>query len=210
MMKRLFYGTAFALLAQLAVAATLDQSVIDAREAFQLGDRAGLSRQMAAVRGHELEPYVESWLLTQRLEELTPGEVGDFVTRYGGSYVAESLRGKWLKVLGRRQQWEIFDRIYPNMVQLDQELRCYAVQSQLLRGDTEGLDEVRPLWFRQLDLPESCMPVMERLIHDGRLSNDDVWERMRRLLEGRRYGAANSIAEYLPNAQKPKPKALLL
>lgn len=207
-MKKLLCGMAIAVVAHAAAATSPDQRVLDAREAFRLGDRAKLSRELEALRGHELQPYVESWLLTLRLEEATPGEVGDFITRHGGSYLAEKLRGDWLKVLGERQEWEVFDRIYPKMVQFDQEVACYAVQSQLQRGQTGGLEQVRPLWFSLLDLPESCEPPLEHLIKKGSLTADDIWERMRRLVETRRYGAAKRLAEYLPPAQRPDLKRL--
>jgi soluble lytic murein transglycosylase len=207
-MKKLLCGMALALLAQAAAAATPDERVLEAREAFRLGDRAKLARQLETVRGHELEPYVEYWLLRLRLEEAAPGEVGDFVTRHGGSYVAEKLRSDWLKVLGKRGQWEIFDRIYSRAIQPDQELACYALQSRLQAGDPSALDEGRPLWFRQLDLPDSCVPVMERLIADGRLKASDVWRRLRLLLENKRPGAAKRVAEYLPEGQRPNGKAV--
>jgi soluble lytic murein transglycosylase len=40
-----------------------DDRVLAAKDAAQRGDRAKLARQLEALRGHELEPYVEYWLL---------------------------------------------------------------------------------------------------------------------------------------------------
>ena len=52
-------------------AASGDDRVLAAKDAVQRGDRARLARQLDAVRGHELEPYVEYWLLSLRLHLLT-------------------------------------------------------------------------------------------------------------------------------------------
>ncbi|MCZ7653762.1 MAG: hypothetical protein M5R42_04960 [Rhodocyclaceae bacterium] len=143
--------------------------ILAARDAVQRGDRAKLARQLEAARGHVLAPYVEYWLLQLRLQEVDSAEPRDFLARHAGTYLADKLRGEWLKVLGKRQEWDVFDAEYPPLVQPDQEITCYALQNRLRLADLGALDEARPLWFSAADLPESCIPVMEQLIADKRL-----------------------------------------
>ncbi len=189
-------------------AANGDDRVLAARDAVQRGDRAKLAKQLAAVRGHELEPYVEYWLLGLRLQEAGSDEVRDFLARQAGSYLADKLRGEWLKTLGKRRAWDVFDAEYPPLVQADQEVACYAMQNRLRLADLGALEEARPLWFAAAELPESCVPLMEQLIAEKRLVADDIWQRLRRLLEAKKLGAAKATAAYLPSNQAPPAKTL--
>ncbi len=189
-------------------AASGEDRVLAARDAVQRGDRVKLAKQLEAVRGHDLEPYVEYWLLHLRLKEVDSAEPRDFLARHAGSYLADKLRGEWLKVLGKRLEWETFEVEYPPLVQADQEIICYALQNRLRLADLGALDEARPLWFVAAELPESCTPLMEQLIAGKRLGVDDIWERLRRLLEVKKYSAAKTTAAYLPAQQAPSAKML--
>lgn len=182
--------------------------ILAARDAVQRGDRAKLARQLEAARGHVLAPYVEYWLLQLRLQEVDSAEPRDFLARHAGTYLADKLRGEWLKVLGKRQEWDVFDAEYPPLAQPDQEITCYALQNRLRLADLGALDEARPLWFSAADLAESCIPVMEQLIADKRLGSDDIWERLRRQVEVKKLSAAITTAAYLPAQQAPSAKTL--
>lgn len=189
-------------------AATVDDRILLAREAFRVGDGIKLARQMDAVRGHDLEPYVEYWQLSMRLADGEPAQFRDFLSRHAGSYLAEKLRGEWLKSLGKRREWDLFDAEYIKLAQPDQETVCHALQSRLRLPDPSALEEARPLWFSSLELPDSCLPLMEQLIAGGRISADDIWERMRRLLEAKKMSAARLTANHLPAGQAPGAKLL--
>ena len=206
--KYLLWALLLGLPLSVSQAASMNDRVLAARDAVQRGDRAKLSKQLEAVRGHPLEPYVEYWLLRLRLEEAGSTELRDFLSRHAGSYLADKLRGEWLKVLGKRQEWDVFDAEYPPLVQPDQESTCYGLQNRLRLADLGALDEARPLWFVAAELPESCTPLMEQLIADKRLSTDDIWERLRGLLEAKKMGAAKNTAAYLPVGQAPSAKTL--
>ncbi len=185
-----------------------DEAILAARDAAQRGDRVRLARQLEAARGHELEAYVEYWALRLRLDEADAGEVGGFLDRQRGSYLADRLRGEWLKALGKRGEWALFETEYPALVQADQEIACYALQDRLRRGDAAALEEARPLWFGASELPESCQPLMARLVAERRLDSEDIWQRLRRLLEARKLAAAAAAAAWLPPGQAPSAKQL--
>ena len=197
----------------LGMAATGDDKVLAAHDAFRNGERVKLGRLLDALHKlaspHELQPWVEYWQLSQRLEEEDGTGVSDYLTRQSGSYLAEKLRGEWLKQLGKQKQWDDFQREYALLAQPGQELFCYALQGRLaLRQDPAALGEARPLWFATLDLPESCMPMMEQLIAAERIGADDIWKRMRRLLEEKKLTPARQTAAHLPADQRPAAKTL--
>ncbi len=180
-----------------------------ARDAFRAGERVRLAKLGESLRGSEFAGWVEYWQLRLRLEENTDEGVAEFLERERDSYLAEKMRGEWLRWLGKHGDWPLFEREYPRLVQPDQELSCYALRARLeRRDDVSALDEARPLWFTVMDLPESCQPLMQRLIADGRLGRDDLWARMRRLMEMKKPGAAQLVARQLPAREIPDARKL--
>ena len=181
-----------------------DDRFLAARDAFRAGDRAKLERLAPELRGHDLEAYVDYWLLTGRLpDQLDTTAAQDFLARHEKTYIGEKLRNDWLKVLGKKQQWAEFDTEFPKLVAVDQELACYALQSRRARGDASMLDAAMPLWLTLLEPPEPCYPVLEVLIWEKRVLADEVWARVRRQFEANKIGAARYSTNYLPTAQTP-------
>ncbi|MCM8595332.1 lytic transglycosylase domain-containing protein [Accumulibacter sp.] len=189
-----------------ALAATADEQFLAARDAFRAGDRARLERLAPALEGHELEPYVAYWQLAVDLKDSDPSVIGSFLSRNEGTYIAEKLRSDWLRQLGRKQQWTLFDAEFGRLVQPDQDLACLALQSRLARGDARALDDALPLWLGLLEPPESCYPILEALIVDKRVLVDGVWARIRRQFEANRTAAAMYTMNYLPASQMPDRK----
>lgn len=186
-------------------AAASDDLLLAARDAARLGDRAKLERIVPEVQGHELAAYVEYWLfqIDLKSENADPAAIKSFLVRNEGTYIAERMRGDWLKKLGKDQLWSEFDAEFPAMVQPDQEVSCYALQSRRARGDQAVLDDAMPLWLTLIEPPESCYPVLEALILDKRVLADDVWARVRRQFEANKLAAGRFTMNYLPVSQTP-------
>ena len=169
-----------------------DAAFLSAREAFRNGERVRLGRQMAALQGHPLHAWAEYWALRLHLDDGDASGVPDYLGRYPGAYLAEKLRGDWLRVLGKNRDWESFQRELPALAAPDNELTCYAAQA------AGTADMVRPLWSSGQDLPPACEALVDQLVEASALSVEEVWQRVRRLLEAKRAGAARSAAAYLP------------
>ncbi len=185
-------------------AAPSDERLLAAREAFRAGDRLKLERLAPELRGHELEAWVDYWLLVGRLpDQFDVTAARDFLARHDRTYIAEKLRGDWLKVLGKQQQWAEFDAEFDKLLAPDQELSCYALQSRRARGDAGMLDAAMPLWLSLLEPPDPCYPVLEALIWEKRVLADEVWMRIRRQFEANKMAAARYTSNYLPPAQTP-------
>ena len=192
------------LFSTLADAAPGDDLILSARDAARSGNRARLEQLSEQAQGHLLAPYIDYWRLQFELKnDVDPALVRAFLERNQGSYIAEKLRGEWLKQLGKKQQWALFDAEFPAMQQPDQELQCHALQSRRLRGDATMLDDAMPLWLTLTDTPEACYPVLEALILEKRVLADGVWARIRRLVETNRLAGARYAMNYLPQSQTP-------
>ena len=181
--------------------ATPEEVFLDARAAARAGEYGKLARYDQQLQGYLLEPYVESWLLLPRLNEAAPDEVRSFLARDPGSVLTQQVRKEWLKVLGKKKQWELFRAEYPMVIGEDSELACYALQARWEQQDESALAEVRPQWYAPRELPEGCVPLAEALIATGEFTSRQVWERIRLLLEAGAVSAAWHTAEYLPPSQ---------
>ena len=187
-----------------------DDPIIAARDATRAGNRVELERLATELSGHELAVYVEYWRMQLDLGNgIDPATVRSFLKRNEGTYIAEKTRGDWLRQLGRKAQWTLFDAEYPALAQPDRELSCLAMQSRRLRGDKTMLDEAMPLWLDLLNPPDACNPVLEALILEKRIAADDVWARIRRQVETGRLTAARYSMNYLPQSQTPDSKTAL-
>src|SRR5512134_731975 len=129
-MSRLWAALAL-LVAVGAQAAALDDEFLAAREAFRAGNAARLEKHAARLKGHLLEPYVDYWQLALRLERAPAGTVRAFLAANRDGPLAERLRHEWLKVLGRRGDWELFNAELPLLTGDDIEITCYALQGRM-------------------------------------------------------------------------------
>src|SRR5689334_17680165 len=185
-----------------------DDDFLAAREAFRVGNAAKLEAHAGRLKSHLLEPYVAYWRLSLKLEQASAEEIRAFLAANRDSPLSERLRSDWLKSLGRREQWELFNAELPSLVGDDVEITCYALQSRLRVNAHEALPEVRPLWFVARTLPDNCSPLFEALVSAGMLSSDDLWVRIRLALESGQVSLARRVAEWLPAGQAPEAKVL--
>jgi len=212
MIFRHFLTIALTLASALALAApkprNADDAVLRAYEAFRAGDPIRLAKHSAGLEEHVLAPYLEYWRLKLRLDELSTREAHEYLHRYAGSYLAERLRSDWLKVLGRRAEWQTFDLELAPLVQDDLEIRCHAWSSRLARRDDSVHDEAQAMWLEPKELPEGCTSLAQRMIAEGRLQVGDVWQRARVLLENGQLTAAQRALGYLPPEEAPDERLL--
>jgi soluble lytic murein transglycosylase len=181
-----------------------DTAFLIARDAFRAGDYIKLERAANQIgSSHDLSPYVEYFQLRMNLEQADPATIRNFLERHEGNYLAEKLRGDWLRLLARKAQWNGFEAEYPKLVSPEQEVACLNLQARLARSDKAALDDAQPLWLSLLEPPDTCQPVLEALIWEKKVLADDVWARIRRQFEANRISWAKATMHYLPASQTP-------
>lgn len=186
----------------LASAYTDDRFLL-ARDAFRAGDAARLERLAPELQGSDLGPYVDYYRLRIHLDQTDPAAIVDFLNRQDKTYLAEKLRGDWLRFLAKQQRWQEFDAEFPKVSQPDQDLACYALQGRIQRGDSRALDEALPLWRSLMDPPPPCVPVLEALVLNKRVLAADVWDRIHLQFEANKTAQAWNTVQYLPVSQAP-------
>ena len=189
-------------------AAPGDEAVLAAYDAYRAGDALKLERYASKLEGHPLDPWIDYWSLAMRLEDAPSAQVQAFLDSHANTYVAELLRVDWLKVLGKRGEWQEFERqlgLYPRD---DLELRCYATLMEASRGKEITLADTMWMWLEPHELPDGCGELAQFLLDEERITVTDVWRRVRLLFERGQITAAKSTLEYLEKRDAPDERML--
>jgi soluble lytic murein transglycosylase len=217
MIFKVFRNLAAALLCLLAAAGasgkdlakhSIDDSLVGAYDAYRAGDPIKFARHAKKLEGHLLEPWLDYWRLSMRLEDTPNREVREFLATYADVYVAERVRSDWLRVLGKRSEWPEFDRHAVRYTRDDLEVSCYRWISRLERGDEAALNEAMAMWLEPAELPEGCQRLSTILSARGRLSLTDIWRRVRVLFEHGQITAAKTTLALLPKSEAPDERML--
>ena len=195
----------FLLLVASPVLADQNADFLAAHDAFLAGDTVKLGRYAQRLKKTPLEVYVSYYQLSLGLGNAdakpvlssVEGAVKNFLSRPEDTPMIDQLRGEWLKLLGKKQQWDLFDAEYPHLLNEDTELTCYALQSRRRSHELAALRESRKLWFTDKGQPDSCSTLFEAALSAGIISKQDASQRLRLALEGNNVSLAIKLAEQL-------------
>lgn len=117
-----------------------------------------------------------------------------FLEQAAESAMAEDVRNEWLKSLGKRSQWALFNQQYAKLDQAGraQEVRCYA---ELGSGSHTAL--AAELVRETGRLPQGCTRLLEAAAASGRLNQKDAWRRVRGLISNNQITDARNLAAAL-------------
>jgi soluble lytic murein transglycosylase len=204
---RSIFGIA-AVAAGTAAMAASDEAILGAYDAYTAGDALRFARYAKDLDGDPLSPWLAYWGLSMRLEDASLAEVHQFFERYGDTYVAERLRGEWLKVLGKRGAWDEFEREHALYGPQDLEIDCYEWMRRLEAKQASGDEAMRAMWREPREWPPGCGRLADRLGQAGHVSAADVWRRVRMLFEAGQITAAKTTLGYLARRDSPDERLL--
>lgn len=177
--------------------ANQDDDFMAARDAFRTGDTAKLSVLGQRFKQSPLEVYIAFYQLRMQLETADISAIRTYLARPDDTPLIDKMRSEWLKTLGKKQQWDLFDSEYPRVIVEDTELTCYALQSRLRTQVQPVLRETRELWLSNKEQPVNCGVLVEAAITAGVISQQDIWQRQRLALENSNVSLAKSLAARL-------------
>lgn len=198
----------FFLLVAAPVLADQDADFLAANDAFRAGDAVKLQRLAQRLKNTPIEVYVNYYQLRMDLDKADAGVMKKFLSRPEDTPMIDRLRGEWLRLLGSRQQWELFDAEYPLLLNEDTDLTCYILQSRLRNQDQTALREARALWFSGKGLPDSCSAPFEAAISAGIITGQDINQRLRLALESGNVSLAKQLFSRLDGDQAVSSRAL--
>ena len=193
-----------------AWALNTDELFANAREAYKSHNEPALVEytQRLQAQNYVLAPYAGYWLMLLRMSQASDDSVRDFLTRYPDLPFTDTVRGEWLKQLGKRQDWQPFFAELTSFHRNDAAVTCYALDGRAQTGDNEALTEGRSLWLMSVELPANCELLFERMFKANVLKEDDIWARFRLSLQGGKIGVAKATIQYLPKFDKANLKLL--
>ena len=185
-----------------------DNEILAAKKAFDRRDLKALdaARAKFAASRHPLAPYVTYWRLSSNLASSSTfavaqsDEIQSFLAANTDTPIADNLRRDWLKILGNLGQWSLFTSAYPQLVADDTELTCHVWRYRLIQNtanDRDTVAEVKALWNMGKTAPDACYGVFQMINSTNALSSDDVWRRVRLLLENNLVNDARRSAGFL-------------
>lgn len=188
-------------LASLAVADSGD-AFLAARSAWASGDQKTFLREAARIPdGDVLAPYIAYWNVARNLDD--DGKIADFLAGHSGTWLAEKLRGDWLKDLGKRELWPAYLAEFPRLERPDTTHLCYERRAELASGDKSHLKDAVSMWFTGEDMPSACTPLFTWLLDQGFVTEEGIWRRLRMALEQGNTGVAKSLLGVIPESRRP-------
>jgi soluble lytic murein transglycosylase len=122
-----------------------DKSFIELRDAARKNDVFRSGQLAAALVNYPYTDYIRYFRIKPqmfdkgneaRADTIVDEEVHAFLKTYDGTAIADRLRNDWLLVLGKRKDWQQFDKEYLLfMLDDDTNVKCYALQSRLAKQE---------------------------------------------------------------------------
>ena len=193
-----------------AACADQDADFLAARDAYRVGNSVKLAQLAKPLKNHPLEIYLSYYQLKLNLDATPAEPMLAFLARPEDSPLLDALRSEWLKVLGRQHRWELFNIVYPRLLNEDVGVTCYALQYDLQTNPSKALPAaaVRLLWLTAKPQPDSCDEVFSAAFATGLLTEADAWQRFRLSLEAGNVSLARDINERLSDIHQVAPDQL--
>lgn len=174
-----------------------DESFSRAQAAYQSrNDRqlAEFANQLHA-QNHVLAAYADYWLILLKLSSSDTPTVQTFLTQNADYPFADNVRGEWLKVLAKRQDWNAFFEELPRYKREDVAITCYAIEGRAKTGGLIALAEGRPLWMTGAEQPSNCANVFDLMQQSKLLTEDDIWRRFRLAMQDGQINLAKLVLQ---------------
>ena len=162
-----------------------DRLFVELREAAKINDLAKVNVLAPKLESYDLSDYVVYFQIKPQLYDKgaqakvdtnADAAVEAFLKVNAGTAIADRLRNDWLLVLGKRKDWNSFDREYSQFVlDDDTQVKCYSMQSRLIKGEDPkkiGV-EVRNTLLDPQYFGEACPELVQNLVQAGGLSKSE-------------------------------------
>ncbi|MDZ7791781.1 MAG: transglycosylase SLT domain-containing protein [Xanthomonadales bacterium] len=170
-------------------------------QAAQRGDQAGIVKAVTALPDYPLTPYLQFELFRQRIDQVPPAVMTQFLARYRDWSFYSQLKRTWLRSLGERED---FDRLLTHAGDhSDVVVRCHVVRAKIRRGETQDLhSRVRDLWLVGRSQPDACNEVFGWWRRQGNPDANTAWRRFQLAVNAGELGLARYLRRYLQREQR--------
>jgi soluble lytic murein transglycosylase len=155
-----------------------DDNFLLLREAARQNDGARVNAIASRLpSNYSLASYVDYYRLKPRLPDAIQDEVLQVLRRHDGTAVAEQLRAEWLIELGKRREWNTFEREAGALAGSGSlQIRCYALLARAERGERVA-DDARALLKTPAGYGDACGGLIAQLAGNGQFTQADLlWQ----------------------------------
>ena len=182
-----------------------DNDFLAAREAYRVSDMPVLAEYSTKLQGDLFGVYADYYLLSRQLDKVDSIAVMTFLQKYPETWLAEKLRGEWLLLLAKRQDWQNYRQFYSGLARPEPEHKCYSYTARIKTDDKIAAEEARTeFWFITKDLPTPCDELLMLLQQTDVLTQNDYLLRFRLALQNGNVSLARVLAGKLGIDVPPK------
>ncbi|HEY0562163.1 MAG TPA: transglycosylase SLT domain-containing protein [Methylophilus sp.] len=173
-----------------------DETFLAAKAAYDQKNSLALSELVNQLNEQQyvLAPYAAYWSMLLNLELASDAEVEAFLSQYQTLPFADRLRGEWLKVLAKQQNWLKFLEVSTQYQLDDAAITCYVAEANAVVHGVNTLASAKPLWLRAKEQPSNCNRLYDRMQAAQVLTEEDLIARFRLALADSRVTLAKGIA----------------
>jgi soluble lytic murein transglycosylase len=189
---------------------TVDQTFAHAQNAYQTKNAKALAEDASQLHSQNyiLASYADYWLMLITLTSSDKAMVRDFLSQYSDYPFAERVRVEWLKILGKRQNWDDFFEELPNLKHEDSAVSCYTLEGRAKKGDVIALTEGKTLWMSAVEQPVNCENLFDMMQISKVLTQEDIWARFRLAMQESKIVLAKSIIQRDTSVSKAELKLI--
>jgi len=168
----------------------------DASFALESNKITRFNRLLKQLDDYPAKPYLEYDAFSRRVSKAKPQQVEEFLQQFADFPFAYHARGKWLKVLARRGDWENYLKFFDGRE--NTRLQCLAFQARLNLNQLEGLnDEIARVWARGYSQPSQCDPAFAYFLKSNEQAEQAIWLRIEKAFKARRPNLARYLSKKL-------------
>ena len=174
------------------------QIYLDAKDAFKNQRHQKYENLKKQLTDYPLYPYLIFEEVNKQLVKRPYKKLDHFFETYPDSYLADTLRKRWLQHLASVKQWSHYKRYYKPGLK-SAKLDCLYLRAVTRTGGDLPIDQAIALWLSPKSQPDECDSSFASLEKRGLLTNDVIWERHRLSMNKRDLGLARYLRKSLPS-----------
>lgn len=175
--------------------------------------RRGKHDQAKAYRSqlanYPLAIYLDYYLLGATMRQVDDAQAREFIKRSQGTPLSARFKARYVKQLGRRQDWQTF-LTFQSGVPRRVELQCYYYRAKAATGDTDlAWAGAKQMWLYGRSRPKACDPLFKSWRRAGQLTDSLIWQRMLLAFEARQRSLLAYLARQGSASLKRRSQLLL-
>jgi soluble lytic murein transglycosylase len=199
--------------AALASSASVEKDFKAAYAHYQKGRMDRFERHATRIpKHHPLYSYIDFWRL--KADNASPDLLIKFVDRYPNSPLADRYRHELAGLYALADNWPAFRTQFQQLDRPSQELSCFDLHLRVRdvgrEGNKEALEQSIALWRSSNSLPQSCTQLFNTLFSQGRLTQEDLYQRLRLALDANNLTLATALNDMLPAEERMQANTLAM